>query len=147
MNDPYASPADSPASISSDEPLFTVAHVALATFLGGPLSGGVLMYINSKRLGIDGAAPLGFTALITLLLMGISAILPDSIPGLTLSIFGLAATSAVFRSLQEEPIQAALTAGRPAGSWLAVLGISVALCAAQVAALFSVLMVMASLVA
>lgn len=80
---PPASPADVP-----DERLFSPGQVTLATFLGAPIAGGLLLAHNYRGLGKAERAwqPLVIGAGVTILLLIISLLLPADSPGAPLTI-------------------------------------------------------------
>jgi hypothetical protein len=63
--------------------LYSARAVAIATFLGTPIAGAVLMAINYRRLNDRQAAAsvLGFGLLLTAISITLALILPESFPG------------------------------------------------------------------
>lgn len=124
--DPSAHPsAESPARL--DAALYTSKHVALATFLGTPLGGAVLMALNERRLGRANAA-------ITTLLSGLVATgflftigfaLPESIPRFPISIAPIFVMAGIARSRQGALVAQHFAANGKQGSGWAAAGIGV----------------------
>jgi len=121
----YDPSAQSPARL--DAALYTSKHVALATFLGTPLGGAVVMALNEHRLGRASAA-------ITTLLAGLVAtgflftigfLLPDSFPRLPISIGPLLVMAAVAKSRQGALVAQHFAANGKHGSGWAAAGIGV----------------------
>jgi hypothetical protein len=97
----------------------------LATFLGSPLAGSILLAINEKRLGrpngIIGALALGFG--LSVLVFGLAFVLPDNFPGLPLSLLGMGALRGVAQWSQAEAVTRHLQWGGRKGSGWAAAGI------------------------
>jgi hypothetical protein len=129
---PYAPPqvqgvydpaAQSPARL--DAALYTSKHVALATFLGTPLGGAVLMALNENRIGRTVAAIKTLLAglVATGLLLTIGLIVPDNIPTFPISIGSLFVMSAIAKSRQAGFVTQHYAAGGKHGSGWAAAGI------------------------
>jgi hypothetical protein len=131
-NNPYAPPqvqavydpaAQSPARL--DAALYTSKHVALATFLGTPLGGAVVMALNENRIGRLGAAIK--TALAGLVATGflltIGLVVPDNVPTFPISIGSLFVMSAIAKSRQVGFVTQHYAAGGKRGSGWAAAGI------------------------
>jgi hypothetical protein len=97
--------------------LYDSRSVALATFLGSPIAGGVLMAMNYKRLGQAGKG--GATTFVCLLLTGLVILVSWNIPkGITLPLalalmFGMQWAS---RALQGKAIESHVAQGGQLGS-------------------------------
>ena len=126
---PYAAPRvqgvydpDLQSGARLDAALYTSRHVALATFLGTPLGGAVLMALNEHRLGRGRAAVTTVLAglVATGFLFTIGYVVPDNFPTFPLSIGALLAMSAVARSRQGALVaQHVAAGGKPASGWVA----------------------------
>ena len=106
--------------------LFSVGAIVLATFLGSPVAGTVLMAINYWRLGRRSAAWISIAAgvLATALIIAVAAALPEETPNSPFIIAQLLGMYFAARGLQESLISQHRHAfGRLASMWAAV-GIS-----------------------
>lgn len=102
--------------------LYTPGHVSLATFLGTPLAGSVIMAMNESRLGRKATALktalLGIAGTIVLLI--ISFALPDNFPAFPINIGTLLLMGWIARSRQGATVARHIAAGgRPASGWAA----------------------------
>lgn len=133
-SNPYAAPqvqgvydpsAQSPARL--DAALYTSKHVALATFLGTPLGGAVLMALNEHRAGRAVAAVKTLLAGLvgTGFLITIGLVVPDSVPKFPISIGSIVVMSAIARSRQGTFVAQHHAAGGKQGSGWAAAGIGV----------------------
>src|SRR5262249_29178774 len=125
--------------------LYSANQVALATFFGTLLGGGVLLAINERRLGRAPAAlwSIVLGALGSLALLGIAFVLPDNFPSPPLGIGSIVAMRAVAQQRQQALVQAHVVAGGKRGSsWVAV-GVGLASLAAILVPLFVGLLVLA----
>jgi len=139
---PYASPASTSASTERTREirLYTPQHVGVATLLGGPLAGCLLMATNYRRMGKSDAATVsvlfGLLAGVALAVIGIT--MPSVLSG-----FGpivCIASIIVMRTLAQNTQGSAVEAhtrrgGKTDSAWNAT-GIGVVVLAAQCAALF-----------
>lgn len=102
--------------------LYTPGHVSLATFLGTPLAGSVIMAMNENRLGRKGTAVKTVLAGIagTIVLLIISFALPDNFPAFPINIVTLLLMGWIARSRQGATVARHIAAGgRPASGWAA----------------------------
>lgn len=102
--------------------LYTPGHVSLATFLGTPLAGSVIMAMNENRLGRKGTAVKMVLAGIagTIVLLAISFALPDNFPAFPINIGTLLLMGWFARSRQGATVARHIAAGgRPASGWAA----------------------------
>jgi O-antigen/teichoic acid export membrane protein len=131
---PYAAPqvppaqaldGPSPLATRLDAALYTPNHVGLATFLGTPFAGSVLMAINEHRVGRTGTAvktaAAGFVG--TGLLLAVASLLPDGVPRFPISIGPLLLMVAVARSRQDAFVRQHHAMGGKRGSGWAAAGI------------------------
>lgn len=133
-SNPYAAPqvqgvydpsAQSPARL--DAALYTSKHVALATFLGTPLGGAVLMALNEHRIGRASAAIKTLLAgvVATGFLLTLGLVVPDNIPTFPISIGSLFVMSAIAKSRQGALVTQHFSAGGKRGSGWAAAGIGI----------------------
>jgi hypothetical protein len=129
---PYAAPqvvpapaAASPLAMRLDSALYTPGHVGLATFLGTPFAGSVIMALNEHRVGRTGAAVktalAGFVG--TGLLLAVATLLPDGIPRFPISVGPLLLMMAIARGRQEAFVRQHHAMGGKRGSGWAAAGI------------------------
>ena len=110
--------------------LFNFHSVALATILGTPMAGCILMAVNYRRLGKGGqaAATIGIGLLVTAAAMGIGYVMPQGVAGL-LALALLFGTRAVAKSLQGFEVEEHVRQGGKLGSKWAAAGIGLGLLA------------------
>lgn len=108
-----------------DVALYTSKHVALATFLGTPVAGAVLMALNENRVGRAGAAIKTLLAglVATGFLLTLGLVLPDNVPTFPISIGSLFVMSAIAKSRQAGFVAQHFAAGGKQGSGWAAAGI------------------------
>jgi hypothetical protein len=102
--------------------LYSVNAVALATFLGSPLAGAVVMAINYARLGRGGSARMAVVlGLIgTAAVFAIAFVLPDKVPNVVIWLPQLLGMQAIAKALQGPAIEDhARRDGRAASNWKA----------------------------
>jgi hypothetical protein len=128
---PQAFPSHPPASALPlarrlDAALYAPNLVGLATFLGTPFAGSVLMAINEHRVGRTSVAVktalAGFLG--TGLLLGLASLLPDTFPRFPISIGPLMLMIAVAKSRQDAFVRQHLAVGGKRGSGWAAAGIA-----------------------
>lgn len=127
---PYASGRTSAAAADPTLPLYDAQSVALATFLGSPAAGGVVLAINNARLGRipQAVACVAAGLAATLGLMGIYFILPISVPLPISTLFNLGIAFGmkhIARELHGNDLVAHLNAGRRIASRWGAAGIGV----------------------
>jgi hypothetical protein len=127
-----------------DIKLFSKAQVSLATFLGAPISGALLMRMNYKALGHTKAAQQSLAVGIagTVILLVIAFFLPDNFPNLVLPIASLFAVQQWYKQAQEETFKTHVANGGKKGSWGTAIGISLLLLVAILAVIFGVVMLL-----
>jgi hypothetical protein len=93
--------------------LFSTQAVGIATFLGSPLAGCVILAINYHRLGRTGCALVAMLCggLVTAALIGFGFALSDQTPGFLLAFLPLVLMMKLARSLQGEIIDRHLLVG------------------------------------
>lgn len=105
--------------------LYTPNQMVLATFLGAPLAGSILLAINEQRLGrprgVLAALAVGFG--LTALVVGLAFALPDNFPGLPLTLLGMGALRGIAQTKQAGEISRHLQWGGRKGSGWAAAGI------------------------
>jgi hypothetical protein len=130
--------------------LFKIAGIGWATFCGGPLAGGVLLALNSRRLGHQNLArqQLFFSALATLA-MGVVTFLATAFWGRAgdagfrgMAIGALAATIAYARHAQGLSISVHRTVGATFVSNWKALGIGILVLLGEFALVTAVLMIL-----
>lgn len=102
--------------------LYTPNQMMLASFLGAPLAGAILLAINEQRLGRPKGvlAALAFGFGLTVLVLGLAFALPDNFPGLPISLAGMGAIRAIAHVKQAEQITRHLQwGGRKGSGWVA----------------------------
>lgn len=97
------------ASIS----LYQLSAVALATFFGTVLAGGYIMYINFKNLGLEKKAKnsLIYSFIATILILGISMLIPDEVPNMAIIVPQLLAMSHIAKTQQAAMIEEHINSG------------------------------------
>jgi hypothetical protein len=125
-----------PVAAAPSYKLYTPGAVGLATFLGSPIAGTVVMAINYKRLGNRSAAgkalALGFVG--TVALGTVAALLPQAL-SLAPSIGAWVGMNSIAKSLQGEVVEEHTSrGGQLASNWKAA-GIAVVVCIMLVAAI------------
>jgi hypothetical protein len=106
--------------------MYSAGQVALATFLGGPMGGAILLGLNYRRLGQPGRLwiALVLATVATGALIAIGVLFP-SLPGISLPIGSIFAMSAVAQSLQGDAYAKHIASGgKQASSWRAA-GVSI----------------------
>lgn len=102
--------------------LYTPNQLVLATFLGAPIAGSILMAVNEQRLGRPKGVitSLAIGVALTAVVVGLAAILPDNFPGLPLGLLGMGAIRGVAQMKQAEAVARHLQwGGRKGSSWAA----------------------------
>jgi hypothetical protein len=105
--------------------LYDAWQVAVATFLGTPIGGSILLALNYRALGSPSAAwrslCFGVVGLAALVLVAIA--LPENVSGLFLAVGQTLAMYYAAKTLQGEAITAHRRKGARGRSWLVVYGI------------------------
>lgn len=122
--DPYAPPAafGPPPAPGPAFTLHTPNHVALATFLGSPFAGALVLANNYRKLGRGGAAALTLAVGLvgTAALLGLAFALPAHSPAAAVPMVAVAAMYGLGRWLQGDALLRHRAAGgREASGWVA----------------------------
>jgi hypothetical protein len=119
---PPVPPGDAP-----NGKLYSTGQIALATFLGAPLAGCLLLARNYQVLGKGAAAwqPLVVGGVSTTVLFVLALLLPENVPGTGLSVGGCIGMYYYAKQWREGAIEAHLKAGAEKGPWalVVILGI------------------------
>ncbi|CAN5453202.1 hypothetical protein BH10ACI1_BH10ACI1_16070 [soil metagenome] len=106
--------------------LFTVGQIALATFIGAPIAGCLLLAQNYRYLGKAGSAwltlILGFVSTIILLFIGF--LLPEKFPSFVLPAAYIFGMRQIVGNLQGDVIAAQEEQGKK-GSWAITVGVGI----------------------
>src|ERR1039458_3663979 len=110
--------------------LFNADSVGLATFLGTPIAGGILMAVNYRRLGKGGkaAAVLLIALLVTALALVFGYLVPQGVSALVAVGLFLGARTAA-KALQGAAVEQHVRKGEKLGSKWAAAGLGIALLA------------------
>jgi hypothetical protein len=107
--------------------LFKPTAISLATFLGSPIAGSIVMAINYKRMGRKSTAgkavALGFLG--TVALGALASVLPAGFPAIVPAIAGLAVMGTLAKALQEDEFRAHVAAGGAVASNWRAAGVAV----------------------
>lgn len=125
---PYAPPqAPVPSPGPAGAPVYTPNQIALATFVGSPFAGTVLLALNERRLGRARLALptllVGFFA--SAALVGIGAVLPDGVPTMPFALVGIFGMRGVAHLRQQALVAEHLARGGRKGSGWTAFGIGV----------------------
>jgi hypothetical protein len=104
---------------------FSVGQITLATFLGMPIAGCLILARNYRVLGKDGAAwqSLGAGIVSTLLLFLIAFFLPENFPNIALPMAYCFGMRQLVQYLQGGAIDNHLKAGGRKGSWAITIAV------------------------
>ena len=108
--------------------LYSVRQIILATFLGAPLAGCVLLAQNYRVLGQSTAVLITLLAggASTALLLALAFVLPDNFPNMVLPVASCLALRQMAIHLQGERISTHMTLGGKKRSWWIVVAIGAA---------------------
>lgn len=129
QGNPQFTPGEAPPPVplvnAPDGKLFSLGQITLATFLGAPVAGSLLVARNYEALENRGAAWRSLAAGIgaTILLAVIGFLLPENTPGTGLSIGSCVAAYMTAKSYQGDTIDRHLNAGGRQGSWGLTVGL------------------------
>ncbi len=120
-SNPFAPPAPIDPAVDADARVFTAQHVAIATFLGSGLAGGVLLALNERRLGGSSAANhIAVGIAVTVATVVLSWVIPLRI-GMLLALPGIYAMRAYAQHAQGARVQPLIEAGRKEGGGMVAL--------------------------
>ena len=110
-------------------PLYSSEAVMIATFLGSPIAGAILVIANGRKDGKRLNNSVLYSVVFVLLFVALSiatAFLPFELPGIVFSVAGVLGMRMVNDSLFEEPLSHAKMMGLPFAPWwhALVLGFS-----------------------
>nr|WP_322940673.1 hypothetical protein [Pseudomonas sp. s4] len=143
QSNPFQPPqADLQQATTTQAPLFSIAGVGLASFIGAPLAGAWLLAHNLQLLGrADRVAMVWAMAVFFLVVtLGLAFLLPEEVPGMPFAIAQLMAMIMFAKSLMEADLkQHAEARGAFLSNWRA-LGIGLMFTLGLAALMFAVLM-------
>ena len=124
--------------------LFSKAQVSLATFLGAPIAGALLMRMNYKALGHAKAAQQSLIVgtVGTAFLLVLAFFLPDNFPNLVLPIASIFAVRQWYKQAQEATFKTHVANGGQKGSWGTAIGLSFLFLVLILAIVFGAVMVL-----
>lgn len=107
--------------------LFSTGQITLATFLGAPLAGCLLLARNYQLLGKGAAAwqPLLIGVVTTAVLFTLALLLPENVPGLALSGGSCIGMHYYAKQWEGGAIEAHLKSGARQGSWAAAVALGI----------------------
>lgn len=124
--------------------LYSKSQVGVATFLGSPIAGAILMSQNLKALNQYEEAKryllIGFISTATLFLLAF--IIPDNFPNSSISLFGLLAVIHWYKTTQESLYANHISMGGQKGSWGATIGIGMICLIVVFILVFSIVMML-----
>ena len=128
----------------AENKMFSKAQVSLATFLGAPIAGAILMCKNCKAMGQPKGAQQSITTGIigTVIILVIAFFLPDNIPDMILPIASLFAVQQWYKQTQEESFKSHISRGGGKGSWWFAIRIGLSCLILIFAVIFGVVMVL-----
>jgi hypothetical protein len=150
---PYAPPATAPFGAApaiglpgANVVLYKPSHVALATFLGTPLGGSIVLALNERRLGRKQSAVIALLVgvVTAAALVGLAFALPKNVPGAPLGIAAIVAMRFWAQKRQAAVVSAHHTAGGKIGSAWAAAGIGLASLTAVMVPVFVIAFVVAT---
>jgi uncharacterized membrane protein YeaQ/YmgE (transglycosylase-associated protein family) len=129
--------------------LYSIAQITVATFVGSPIAGCLLLAHNFRELGVAKAAwhSLIWGVVSTIILLVVASWLPEKFPNAALPVGYCFAMRQVSTHFQGSSISKHLSAGGKKGSWAATVGIGVACLVLLFAVFFGSLLAWYSVVA
>lgn len=104
MTNIYSPPKSNLNQIATPSSLYKTSGIGVATFIGSVLAGGIIMYINFNRLGLEDKAKkcLIYSTLATLVIFGIAFLIPEdfNIPNIAFTIPQVVAMMQIAKSQQ-----------------------------------------------
>lgn len=131
--DPFQAPGTDPVDTTPPElpegALYTTAMVRVATFLGGFIGGGLVMMLNSKRLGRPSGETIQCVAwpfvatLVLFVIDGLTGIL-EHVPTIAVTVVQLVIMGTIADKLHAFDVGEKLEAGATKASWWRAIGVS-----------------------
>lgn len=135
-SNPYQPPSE--ASTATERPLYDINQIGVATFLGSPLAGAIVMALNYRRLAPEKVVPTIVMGVIaSAAVFGLAFALPEDFPNIVLPAAYLAAVVGIASKTQGAAIKQAVAAGEPKASGWRSAGIGLGISAVMLA-LFAV---------
>ncbi len=144
QSNPFQTPqADLQQTTTNQAPLYSIAGVGLATFIGTPLAGAWLLAHNLQLLGkADRVAMVwGVSIALLLITLVLAFVLPEEVPALPFAIAQLMAMIMLAKNLMEAELKQHTEAGGAYLSNWRAAGIGLLFTLAVAALMFAVLMI------
>lgn len=143
-SNPFQTPqADLQQATTNQQPLYSIAGIGVATFIGTPLAGAWLLAHNLQLLGQAHRVAMvwGISVALLLVTLVLAVVLPDEVPALPFAIAQLMAMIMLAKNLQEADLkQHADAGGAFLSNWRAA-GIGLLFTIGMAALMFAVLMI------
>ena len=144
-SNPFQTPqADLQQATTNQQPLYSIAGIGVATFIGTPLAGAWLLAHNLQLLGQAHRVAMvwGISVALLLVTLVLAVVLPDEVPALPFAIAQLMAMIMLAKNLQEADLkQHADAGGAFLSNWRAA-GIGLLFTIGMAALMFAVLMIL-----
>ena len=130
------------ASTVTSRKVFSVGQITLATFLGAPIAGSLLLAWNYRVLQKASAAfqSIVYGLVSTIILLVIAFLLPEKFPNSILPVAYCFAMRQLVSYLQGDTIAAHLAAGGGKGSWAVTVAVGIGCLVVLFALVFGLLM-------
>ncbi|MFV9682494.1 hypothetical protein ACNFD4_07340 [Pseudomonas sp. NY15367] len=143
-SNPFQTPqADLQQATTNQQPLYSIAGIGVATFIGTPLAGAWLLAHNLQLLGQANRVAMvwGISVALLLVTLVLAVVLPDEVPALPFAIAQLMVMIMLAKNLQEADLkQHADVGGAFLSNWRAA-GIGLLFTIGMAALMFAVLMI------
>ncbi|XLY87214.1 hypothetical protein ACK8QS_16820 [Ectopseudomonas mendocina] len=143
-SNPFQTPqADLQQATTNQQPLYSIAGIGVATFIGTPLAGAWLLAHNLQLLGQAHRVAMvwGISVALLLVTLVLAVVLPDEVPALPFAIAQLMVMIMLAKNLQEADLkQHADVGGAFLSNWRAA-GIGLLFTIGMAALMFAVLMI------
>lgn len=143
-SNPFQTPqADLQQATTNQQPLYSIAGIGVATFIGTPLAGAWLLAHNLQLLGQAHRVAMvwGISVVLLLVTLVLAVVLPDEVPALPFAIAQLMAMIMLAKNLQEADLkQHADAGGAFLSNWRAA-GIGLLFTIGMAVLMFAVLMI------
>lgn len=143
-SNPFQTPqADLQQATTNQQPLYSIAGIGVATFIGTPLAGAWLLAHNLQLLGQAHRVAMvwGISVALLLVTLVLAVVLPDEVPALPFAIAQLMVMIMLAKNLQEADLQQhADVGGAFLSNWRAA-GIGLLFTIGMAALMFAVLMI------